>query len=141
MRACALALSMCAGMASGAQAATMDLPLSEVLEMPQAQERLDSSVRLFLKGDAAPEVAQRLGVAVAAPSTNAFGKDKAAACRWAALSALRELQGAARQSGANAVIGIRDGLGNDTALKTFRCHVGLTSARVKLFETYANLAP
>ena len=64
------------------------LPLQEVLDMPEAKEKLDGSVRFFLSGQKTPKVLETKDSDVSNRKTNGVGKSDEDACRWAALSAL-----------------------------------------------------
>ncbi|MEO8314376.1 MAG: excinuclease ATPase subunit [Pseudomonadota bacterium] len=96
---------LCSGGAM-ARDTTLRLPLADVLAMPEAQEKIDGSVKFFLAGAEHPSVKKQMGSAVSNRKTNGFGKGDEAACRWAALSALLAFQGSAKQQGANAVINL-----------------------------------
>ena len=77
----------------------------------KADGTLDGSVQFHFKGARAPAVAQRLGPANTNRKTNAFGKSDGKACQWVFLGALKALQEAARERGANAVVDIESKAG------------------------------
>ena len=80
--------------------------LQSVLDMPEAQGKLDGSVKFYLAGSPTPKVVKKFGEDTSNAKTNAFNKSAEEACRWNALSALIKLQDNAKRDGANAVIDI-----------------------------------
>ena len=80
--------------------------LQSVLDMPEAQGKLDGTVKFYLAGSPTPKVVKKFGDDTSNAKTNAFNKSAEAACRWNALSALIKLQDKAKREGANAVIEI-----------------------------------
>lgn len=119
------------------------IALSEVLEMPEAKEKLDGSVRFFLAGQTTPAVKERRGEDVSNKKTNGFGKDDRFGCKWAALSALIAFQDKAKRMGANAVVDIVSYYKKDTVSSPteFECHAGAVVIGVTLKGTYAVVAP
>lgn len=118
------------------------LPLSDVLEMPEAKEKLDGSVKFFLAGAKTPKVVSKLGEDVSNKKTNGVGKDDQTACRWAALSALIAFQDKAKSLGANAVVDMasyykRNAVNHPTE---YECHAGAVVVGVTLKGTYAKIA-
>lgn len=118
-------------------------PLAEVLEMPEAKQKLDGSVRFFLAGQATPKVLEKKGEGTSNKKTNAFGRDAGTTCRWAALSALISLQDRAKQLGANAVVNIVSFYKKDpfSSATEYECHVGNLMSGVALKGTMASVAP
>jgi hypothetical protein len=118
------------------------LPFAEVLEMPEAKEKLDGSIKFYLAGQPTPKVLERRGEDVANRKTNGAGKSDEFGCRWAALSALIALQEKARQAGANAVIDIVSYYKRDTfkSATEYECHAGALIIGVALKGTYAKVA-
>lgn len=117
----------------------LHLPFAEVLEMPQAKEKLDGSVRFYLAGQKTPKILERLGSNFSNRKTNGVGKSDEEGCRWAALSALIALQEDAKSKGANAVVDIvsyykKDEFKSDTE---YECHAGAVIIGVTLKGTYA----
>ncbi|MCK7500426.1 MAG: excinuclease ATPase subunit [Comamonadaceae bacterium] len=117
------------------------LPLEDVLTMPEAQGKLDGSVKFYLKGQKTPKVLERKGDDVANKKTNGVGKDDVFACRWAALSALLAFQESAKRHGANAVVDLvsyykRDEFASPT---DYECHAGAVVVGVTLKGTYAKI--
>lgn len=135
---------MSAVMAAPAQArdTELHLPFAEVLDMPQAKEKLDGSVKFYLAGQKTPKVLERLGSNFSNRKTNGVGKSDEEGCRWAALSALIALQEEAKSKGANAVVDIvsyykKDEFKSDTE---YECHAGAVIIGVTLKGTYAKTA-
>ena len=134
----ALSLVLCAA-AAQARDTLLQIPLADVLAMPEAQSELDGSVKFYLAGAATPKISKRMGSDVSNPKTNAFNKSDDFACKWAALSALKAFQSKAKAQGANAVVDIvsyykRSESKNDT---TIECHAGAFVAGLALKGTYA----
>ena len=134
----ALSLVLCAA-AAQARDTLLQIPLADVLAMPEAQSELDGSVKFYLAGAATPKISKRMGSDVSNPKTNAFNKSDEFACKWAALSALKAFQNKAKAQGANAVVDIvsyykRSESKNDT---TIECHAGAFVAGLALKGTYA----
>jgi len=80
--------------------------LQSVLDMPEAQAKLDGTVKFYLAGSPTPQIGKKFGDDTSNAKTNAFNKSAEAACRWNALSALIKLQDKAKGYGANAVVNI-----------------------------------
>jgi uncharacterized protein YbjQ (UPF0145 family) len=115
------------------------VPLSSVLEMPEAKTQLDGSVKFYLAGVSHPAVTKQLGSDVSNKKTNGVGKGDEVACRWAALSALLAFQNKAKQSDANAVINLvsyykRAEFKSATDIE---CHAGAVVVGVALKGDYA----
>jgi hypothetical protein len=122
----AAGLALVAGTAQ-ARDTVLFIPLEAVLAMPEAQSKLDGSVKFHLKGDPkAPKKTQSLGSANARHKTNGVGKSDEFGCKWVILSALIDLQKDARRAGANAVVDI-ESYTNSTVhqnAETVECHAG-----------------
>jgi len=113
----------------------------DLLDSPEAKEKLDGSVKFFLAGSKTPKVLSRLGSDVSNRKTNSVGKSPAQACNWAALSALLAFQDKAKKLGANAVVDIvsyykQVEFKSDTE---FECHDGSMMSGVALKGTYAKV--
>jgi uncharacterized protein YbjQ (UPF0145 family) len=119
------------------------IPLAEVLEQPEAKQKLDGSVAFYLAGQATPRVQQRMGEDVTNQKTNGIGKEDRFGCKWAALSALIALQESAKRNGANAVVDIvsyyKKNTRSDPA--SIECHAGAVVIGVALKGTYAKVGP
>lgn len=118
------------------------VPLAEVLEMPEAQGKLDGTVKFYLAGQSTPAVIQKLGEDVSNRKTNGVGKEDRFGCKWAALSALIALQDKAKSLGANAVVDIVSYYKKSTfsSPTDFECHAGAMVIGVALKGTYAKVA-
>jgi len=119
----------------------LKLPFADVLAMPEAQGKLDGSVRFFLAGAKTPR-GSKLGDDVSNKKTNGVGKSDEVACRWAALSALVAFQEKAKSRGANAVVNIvsfhkRNTFSSPTE---YECHAGGMIVGVTLKGTYAKVS-
>lgn len=117
------------------------IALADVLAMPEANGKLDGSVKFFMKGQATPKVQQRFSEDVSNRKTNGVNKEDVEGCKWAALSALMAFQEKAKASGANAVIDIvsyykKHEINNSTS---FECHAGAVVIGVALKGTYAKV--
>jgi uncharacterized protein YbjQ (UPF0145 family) len=141
-----VAMTLCAGAMLSSPAMARDtkymLPLKDVLEMPEAKEKLDDSFRFYLSGQKTPKVLQRMESDISNRKTNGVGKSDEDGCRWAALSALISLQDKAKSLGANAVVDIVSYYKkNEVASATdYECHAGAVVVGVALKGTYAKVA-
>lgn len=117
------------------------IPLADVLAMPEANGKLDGSVRFFMKGQGTPNVVQRFSEDVSNRKTNGVGKEDVAGCKWAALSALMAFQEKAKASGANAVVDIVSYYKKHEVVNnsSFECHAGAVVIGVTLKGTYAKI--
>ena len=119
----------------------LHIPLSDVLDLPEAKEKLDPAFKFYLAGQRAPKVLKRLATDVANPKTNGVGKSDDYGCKWAALSALIDLQNGAKRHGANAVVDIVSyykKVEYKSAID-FECHAGAVIIGVALRGTYARV--
>ena len=143
MKRCAILL-MAALLAAPAIArdTVLNIPLADVLAMPEAKGKLDGSVKFFLAGQTTPKIIQESGEGITNRKTNGVGKEDEFGCKWAALSALISLQDAARRNGSNAVVNLvsyykKNETKSDT---TVECHAGGFVIGVTLKGTYATVA-
>ena len=115
--------------------------LQSVLEMPEAQGKLDGTIKFYLAGSPTPKVLKKLGEDTSNAKTNAFNKSAEEACRWNALSALIKLQDKAKREGANAVVEITSY--SEKVLFTsptdIQCSDGAFLAGIALKGTYATV--
>lgn len=120
---------------------TLHIPFADVLAMPEAKEKLDPNFKFFLAGQATPKVVKRLSTDVSNPKTNGVGKTDEFGCKWAALSALINLQNSAKREGANAVIDIVSYYKKVEYKSStdFECHAGAIIIGVALRGTYAQV--
>ena len=141
-----LAAVACAATLLSTPAAARDtkymLPFADVLSMPEAQEKLDGSVKFYLSGAKTPKVLEKKDSDVSNKKTNGVGKSDEEACRWAALSALISFQDKARSLGANAVVDLVSDYKKDTnaSASEYECHAGAVVVGVTLKGTYAKVA-
>lgn len=143
LTASALVVGVLSGTPAMARDTELHLPLADVLNMPEAQGKLDGSVRFYLAGQSTPKVLKRLQSDVSNRKTNGVGKADDVACRWAALSALIAFQDKAKQLGANAVVDMVSYYKKDESKSAtdYECHAGAVVVGVALKGTYANVAP
>ena len=120
----------------------LHIPLSDVLDMPEAKAKLDPAFKFYLAGQNTPPVLKRFATDVSNPKTNGFGKSDDFGCKWAALTALINLQESAKRHGANAVVDIvsyyKKVEYKDAT--NFECHAGAFVIGVALRGTYAKIA-
>ena len=105
-----IALSLvlvCATSTSQARNEVLRFSIEEALSQPEADSRLDSSIRLFFGDQAVPAIERKLGTFTSNRKTNGFNKSDVEACNWAFLSAMMSLQERAVREGGNAVVNIR----------------------------------
>ncbi|WP_457389421.1 excinuclease ATPase subunit [Roseateles sp. P5_E1] len=119
----------------------LHIPLADVLELPEAKEKLDPAFKFYLAGQATPKASRRLATYVANPKTNGFGKADDYGCKWAALSALIDLQDGAKRHGANAVVDIVSYYRKVEykSATDFECHAGAFVIGVALRGTLAKV--
>jgi uncharacterized protein YbjQ (UPF0145 family) len=110
------------------------LPIAAALEVKDAQDKLDGSVKFFFGNQETPKVLTKLGSDISNRKTNAFGKTDEKACNWAFLSAMVALEKRAQQLGANAVVNIVSYYDRKVMSSTteFECHAGAIIAGVVL---------
>jgi hypothetical protein len=134
------ALALAAAMPASARNNAVNVTLESVLSMPEAQSRLDGSVKFYLAGAKTPK-SKKLGEDVANAKTNAFNKSPEEACRWNVLTALTKFQEHAKRQGANAVVDLvsyndHTPFSNATELQ---CRDGALIGGVTLKGSYANV--
>jgi hypothetical protein len=138
----AMLLSILLSFNAQARDTVIQIPLADVLAMPEAQSSLDGSVKFFLAGQNHPKVIETKGSDVSNKKTNAFNKSDEFACRWTILSALIAFQDSARKQEANAVIDIVSYYRSEESrnASTIECHAGALMAGAALKGTYAKIA-
>ena len=145
MRRLSLALATVATLAIAPTADARDtrqqFDIATAIAAGKADGTLDGSVQFHFKGARAPAIATRLGPARTNKKTNAFGKSDGTACQWVFLGALKALQEAARERGANAVIDIESNYKNQvfTSATQYECGAGGLMAGVALKGVYAKV--
>lgn len=119
----------------------LNIPLADVLAMPEAQGKLDGSVKFYLAGQPTPKVIKTFGSDVSNPKTNGVGKSDEFGCKWATLTALIRFQESAKRHGANAVVDVVSYYKkNETkSATTVECHAGAVIIGVALKGTYATV--
>lgn len=110
------------------------LPIASAIEVKDAQEKLDGSVKFYFGDQQTPKVLAQFGDEVSNRKTNAFGKADVTACNWAFLSALVAFEKKAKALGANAVVNIRSFYKKNevSSQAEFECHAGGIVAGVAL---------
>jgi uncharacterized protein YbjQ (UPF0145 family) len=118
------------------------LPISAALEIKDAQDKLDGSIKFFFGNQPTPPILAKLGSDVSNRKTNAFGKSDEKACNWAFLSAMVALEKRAQQLGANAVVNIVSYYKKDvmSSVTEFECHAGAIIAGVALKGDFVKIA-
>ena len=112
------------------------------MEVKDAKDKLDGSIKFFFGNQPTPTVITKLGTDVSNRKTNAFGKSDEKACNWAFLSAMVALEKRAQQLGANAVINIVSYYKKDvmSSATEFECHAGALIAGVALKGDFVKIA-
>ena len=118
------------------------LPIAAALEVKDAKDKLDGSIKFFFGDQETPKVLTKLGTDVTNQKTNAFGKSDERACNWVFLSAMIQLEKRAKQMGANAVVNIvsyyqKNVMSSPTE---FECHAGAIIAGVALRGEFVKIA-
>jgi len=110
------------------------LSIKSALEVKDADEKLDGSVKFYFGNQETPKLLSKLGTDVSNRKTNSVGKSDEKACNWAFLSALVSLEKRAKQLGANAVVNIVSYYKKDvmSSATEFECHAGAVIAGVAL---------
>jgi uncharacterized protein YbjQ (UPF0145 family) len=127
---------------AGARNDALDMPIAEALATPDAQQKLDGSVKFFFGETAHPAVVHSFGILVANEKTNSLNKSAKRGCEWAFLSALVKFQRRATQLGANAVVNIhsyydKQDISSETS---FQCHDGFLITGVALRGDFVKIA-
>jgi uncharacterized protein YbjQ (UPF0145 family) len=118
------------------------LPIGVAMEVKDAKDKLDGSIKFFFGNQPTPPVVTKLGTDVSNRKTNSFGKSDEKACNWAFLSAMVALEKRAQQLGANAVINIVSYYKKDvmSSATEFECHAGALIAGVALKGDFVKIA-
>jgi uncharacterized protein YbjQ (UPF0145 family) len=118
------------------------LPVKAALEVKDAEEKLDGSIKFYFGNQETPKIASKLGTDVSNRKTNAVGKSDEKACNWAFLSAMIALEKRAKQLGANAVVNIVSYYKKDvmSSATEFECHAGAVIAGVALKGDFVKVA-
>jgi len=128
--------------AAAARNTALILPVSSVMSMPDAKQKLDGSVKFYFGKSGHPAVLKKFGNCVTNKKTNSFGKPDEEACNWAMLSALITMQERAQNEGGNAVINIESYYKRqaNSLNSEFECHAGAFVAGVALRGDVVKLA-
>ena len=118
------------------------LPFAEVLASPQAKQKLDGSVKFYLKGQPTPAIVKKLGEDTSNKKTNGVGNGDVDGCKHVALSVLIALQDKAKTLGANAVVDLVSYYKKVPFESTteYECHAGAVIIGVAMKGTYAKVA-
>jgi uncharacterized protein YbjQ (UPF0145 family) len=118
------------------------LPIAVAMEVKDAKDKLDGSVKFFFGNQPTPPIVTKLGSDVSNRKTNAFGKSDERACNWAFLSAMVALEKRAQELGANAVVNIVSFYKKDvmSSATEFECHAGAVIAGVALKGDFVKIA-
>jgi hypothetical protein len=109
-----VALSMTASRTASARDTRLQLPIQAVFARPDAQKKLDPTIRLYFGNAPHPAPEAELGDFTVEKKTRSLARSDEGACQVALLTALIELQQHARAVGANAVVGISSHYKDDT---------------------------
>ncbi len=110
------------------------LPLEEAMNTPDAQQKLDGSIKFYFADEGHPQITQRIPGVATNRKTNAFMKSDEEACSWVFLSAMIALQERAQQEGADAVVNITSYYDRKemASRDDYECHAGAIMAGVAL---------
>lgn len=139
---CSMGAALLASIPAMARDDVIQMPIHDAMVMPDAQQKLDGSVKFFFGDAPHPTILQSFATLVANEKTNSVNKTALHACQWAFLSALVKFQKRAEQLGANAVVNIhsyykRQDVSSDTAIQ---CHDGFLMTGVALRGDFVKLA-
>lgn len=137
LAACALALASVTHQAY-ARDTTLHLPIQDVLNGPDFQQKVGNGVKFYFGNQPAPRALKSFGDFVTNKKTNGFSKKDAEACRWAMLSALIQLKERADSEGANAVVNIVSYYKKEvfSSPTEYECHAGAFVTGVALKGTF-----
>jgi len=110
------------------------LLLDEAMNTPDAQQKLDGSIKFYFADEGHPQVTQRVPGVVTNKKTNAFMKSDEEACSWVFLSAMISLQERAQREGDDAVVNITSYYKRQemASREQYECHAGGIMAGVAL---------
>lgn len=116
-------------------------PYRDVLSLPEANERLDPSIRLFFGDQRYPDPTSIRGDYFVDRSANSIVRTEIGACRAIALDNMVTLQERARAIGANAVVNIVSDFKQQERhdADTYTCRGGNFTANVALKGTMVTL--
>ncbi|MFC0309039.1 excinuclease ABC subunit A [Gallibacterium trehalosifermentans] len=116
---------------SFARDTTYHLPIKDVLNLPEAKEKLDPTIKFYFGQSVAGSVVK---TASTNKKTNAFNKSDEKACQWAMLSAMLQMQERAKQLGVKKISNIVSYYKKNPykSTTTYECHAGSVMAGVAL---------
>lgn len=117
------------------------LKIDAVMKDPDYPTAVGNDVAFFFATQNSPVIDRSLGEFVTNRKTNSFGKPDEDACRWAMLSALKELRERAISLGGDAVVNIVSYYKKNVAASEtdYECHAGGFVAGVALKGTVIKL--
>ncbi len=130
-----------AGTIAVARDTVVHVTLDEVLALPEAEGKIDGTVRFYLAGQATPVLLKKFGSDVSNKKTNGVGKDDQFGCKYVVLSALIAFQQKAKQQGANAVVDIVSYYKKNEVrdARSIECHAGNIMIGAALKGSYARI--
>jgi uncharacterized protein YbjQ (UPF0145 family) len=136
-----LLLTACLSSPALARDDALKMSFQDLLDSPEAKEKLDGSVKFYLAGAHTPKILQKLGSDQSNKKTNSVGKAPETSCQRAALSALLAFQSKAKQLGANAVVELASYYKSIEFKSTteYECHDGNIMSGVAFKGTYAKV--
>lgn len=104
----------------------LSFSIEEAMNDPKVQNALFKEVKLFWGKQGHSKIIRKFGEYKTSKRTNALGKSKEAACRWALANSLVVMQKRALKEGGNAVVNIRSNVLNHEKSSTneFDCLAG-----------------
>ena len=104
-------------------------------------ENVPGNINFYFAGQPAPGTGKDLGEYVTNKKTNSFGRPDEEACRWAMISAMKELGERAVAEGGDTVINIVSYYKKNTfsSASEYECHAGAFVAGVALKGTVVKL--
>ena len=130
-----------AGTIAVARDTVVHVTLDEVLALPEAEGKIDGTVRFYLAGQATPVLLKTFGTDGSNKKTNGVGKDDQFGCKYVVLSALIAFQQKAKQQGANAVVDIVSYYKKNEVrdARSIECHAGNIMIGAALKGSYARI--
>ena len=149
MKYAALAVGFAAvilGSVAATEAVARDTPyhlkIEDVRNDPRYSSAVPSDIKFFFADQAGGATAKDLGEFITNRKTNSVGRPDEEVCRWAMMSALKELAERAKAEGGDAVIGIVSYYKKNVFSSTteYECHAGNIVAGVALKGRVVKLA-
>jgi uncharacterized protein YbjQ (UPF0145 family) len=116
--------------------------IADVKADPRYTENVPNDITFSFSDHNAGTVASSYGEFVTNRKTNSVGRPDEEVCRWAMISAMKELAGRARTEGGNAVINIVSYYKKNvfSSATEYECHAGAIIAGVALKGTVVKLS-